>query len=248
MIKKHIPNTITLLNLFCGCCALVSIWGEAFLWGALLVTIGLIADFLDGTVARLLNVKSELGKQLDSLADMVSFGVVPGAIFFQLLNIALPTETAVLNLAALPGFVLTAFAALRLGKFNLDTRQTTSFIGLPTPACTFYVVGLMLIAHFDSFGLRQIVTQPLFLYLNIAVLSGLMVLEFPMFSFKFERFTWQGNEIKFIFAAVALASLIFLREAALSVIILLYLLFSIVIWINNQHFSKSTKHEIRSRN
>lgn len=227
MIKKHIPNTITLLNLFCGCIALVCIFQQAYAAAAIFTGIGLAADFVDGAVARLLNVKSELGKQLDSLADMVSFGVVPGAIFYQLLIVAFDSQSH-LEIRLLLGFIFSIFACLRLAKFNLDTRQSESFLGLPTPAATIFVIGLMLIAHFDSFDLRQILLQPWLLYSCIAILSWLMVSEFPMFSLKFARFTWKGNEIKFIFAATAAVLLILLQEAALSLIILIYIVFSIV--------------------
>ncbi|MDX1943441.1 MAG: CDP-alcohol phosphatidyltransferase family protein [Saprospiraceae bacterium] len=227
MIKKHIPNAITLLNLFCGCIALVCIFQQAYVAVAVFTGIGLIADFLDGAVARLLNVTSELGKQLDSLADMVSFGVVPGAIFYQLLSTAFHIENF-LDIRSIFGFVITIFACLRLAKFNLDARQSQSFLGLPTPAVTIFVIGLMLIVHFDSFGLRPMVLQPWLLYSCIAALSWLMVSELPMFSLKFARFTWKGNEIKFIFAATAAALLIFLKEAAFSLIILIYIVFSIV--------------------
>lgn len=238
MIKKHIPNSITLLNLFCGCCAVVCVLSGAYLLAALFIGLGLLADFLDGAVARLLGVSSEIGKQLDSLADVVSFGVAPGAMLYQLLLGAQPNADALLPMAALPGFVLSVFAGLRLAKFNIDTRQSTDFIGLPTPACTLFVVGLLLIAHFDSFGLRAVVTHPAVLYGCIVILSGLMISELPMFSFKFAHFTWQGNQIKFIFAAIAVILLLALREAALSLIIIIYIVFSIVQYLN--------KHEIRS--
>lgn len=228
MIKKHIPNTITLLNLWFGACALVCVFQEAFLLAATFTGLSLLADFLDGAVARLLKVNSELGVQLDSLADNVSFGLVPGLIFYTLLQSVFPDDESVMNMTALPGFVFSLFACLRLAKFNMDTRQTTSFIGMPTPAATIFVVGLMLIVHFNSFGFRQMVLQPGFLYACIVGLSYLMISEIPMFSLKFERFTWKGNEIKFIFAAVTVAMLFFLREAALSLIILIYAVFSIV--------------------
>jgi len=233
-MKKHIPNAITLSNAFAGCCALAATYAEQFLWVAILVGVGLMADFLDGAVARALRVKSEIGKQLDSLADMITFGAVPGAVFYQLLNQNLPAESTVLNIFALPGFLFTVFAGYRLAKFNIDNRQSLSFIGLPTPAATIFVLGLLLIAHFDSFGFRQMVLQPWLLYLCIAALSWLMVSELPMFSLKFARFQWQGNEIKFIFAAISLVLLLLLREAALVVIILFYVLISIALSLSKQ--------------
>ncbi len=226
-MKKHIPNLITLSNAFAGCCAVACVFAGAYPMAALFVALGLLADFLDGVLARILQVKSELGKQLDSLADMITFGVVPGAVFYQLLSAAPTTTSAAFNAFALPGFLFPVFACYRLAKFNLDTRQSLSFLGLPTPAATIFVLGLMLVAHFDSFGLRQMVLQPWLLYGCLAALSLLMVSELPMFSLKFERFQWQGNEIKFIFAAVSLALLLFLREAAPAMIIFTYVLISI---------------------
>lgn len=227
MIKKHIPNSITLLNAFCGCCALVCTFSEQWLWVAGFVALGLVADFLDGAVARILHVESEIGKQLDSLADVITFGAVPGAIFYQLIDNELITQYTFFNPSALPGFLVTIFACYRLAKFNIDTRQSLSFIGLPTPAATMFVIGIMLIAHFDSLGLRQMVLQPWLLYSCILGLSYLMVSELPMFSFKFEQFRWRGNEIKIIFAAISLMLIIVLREVALAFIILLYILFSV---------------------
>lgn len=226
-MKNFIPNFITLLNAFFGCLAIVSIFENQLLLGALWLGFGALADFLDGAVARWLNAKSAIGKQLDSLADMISFGVAPGLILYTFLANGDPGLTG----KAIPAFIFTIAACFRLAKFNIDPRQTNSFLGLPTPAATLFVIGLLLIAHFNSFGLRQIIYNSIFLYSCVAVLSFLMVSELPMFSFKFERLTWQGNEIKFIFAAVALALLIFFREAALVLIIFIYLLISLVLWL-----------------
>lgn len=203
--------------------------------------IGAIADFLDGAVARLLNAKSALGKQLDSLADMISFGVAPGMILYSFLENG---QSGKLVLEAIPAFILPVAACFRLAKFNIDPRQTTTFIGLPTPACTLFVVGLLLIAHFNSFGLRPMVYNLIFIYSCIATLSYLMLSELPMFSLKFERYTWRGNEIKIIFAAMAGLLLIILQEAAPSLIIVIYLLTSIVLFIlkreeHDKNISKS---------
>jgi CDP-diacylglycerol---serine O-phosphatidyltransferase len=229
-MKKNIPNFITLLNLFFGCCALASVLYGQFVQAFFFSFASGVADFLDGMCARILKVKSPLGQQLDSLADMVSFGVVPGAIVYMLLVKGfsgfdvLPIE---LTLAASPAFLITLFAAIRLGIFNIDTRQTENFIGMPTPSTAMFTVGLMLIYHYDSFGLRSLVTNPVFLYLTIPVLCWLMVAGFPMFGLKFKNLAWAGNEIRFIFAAVSLAMIILLWEASLSPIIIAYVLFSI---------------------
>lgn len=230
-MKKNIPNFITLLNLFFGCCALASVlYGQFF--QAFVFSLGSgLADYLDGTFARVLKVKSPLGQQLDSLADMVSFGVVPGAIIYMLLVKGLSDVDVLpieLTLAASPAFLITLFAAIRLANFNIDTRQTENFIGMPTPSCAMFTVGLMLIFQYNSFGLAHLVSNPVFLYLTIPVLCWLMVARFPMFGLKFKNLSWAGNEIRFIFAAVSLALIIWFREASLSLIIVAYVLFSLV--------------------
>ena len=193
--------------------------------------VGAWADYFDGLAARFLNVKSELGKELDSLADMVSFGVVPGAIVYMLLVRGLDQNfkefPQYLILAALPAFFISVFAALRLAKFNLDTRQTENFIGLNTPSCTIFTVGLMLIYHYDSYGLGSFVINPFFLYPTIVILSYLLIAELPMFSFKFSNFRWVGNEWRFMFMLISLLFLFFFKEAAFALIILLYVLFAL---------------------
>ena len=227
-MRKHIPNFITLINLFCGCAALLSVFSGQFVaafW--FLFTAGL-ADYLDGMVARLLKVKSPLGKELDSMADMVSFGVVPGAIVYTLLSIGMNEShfmiwPTAINLYALPAFLISVFAGLRLARFNIDTRQTENFIGLSTPPMTMFITGLMLIYHFDSFGMGRWVTNPYFLYGVIIVMSYLLVAEIPMFSFKIKGFHWAGNEIRFSFAIISILMMILLKEASFSFIIVFYI-------------------------
>ncbi|MBK8562151.1 MAG: CDP-alcohol phosphatidyltransferase family protein [Saprospiraceae bacterium] len=229
-MKKNIPNIITLLNLFFGCCAIASVLYGQFVQAFWFSIASGVADYLDGTCARMLKVKSPLGQQLDSLADMVSFGVAPGAVMYMLLvkglagNDVLPIE---LTLAASPAFLITLFAAVRLANFNIDTRQTENFIGMPTPSCAIYAIGLLLVYHFDSFGFAKLVSNPIFLYLNIPVLCWLMVAGLPMFSLKFKNLAWEGNEIRFIFAAFAVVALVLLREAAFPIIIIGHVLFSL---------------------
>ncbi len=232
-MKKYIPNFITLVNLFCGCCALASVFYGQFLQAFWFSFASGIADYFDGMLARWMETKSPLGKELDSLADMVSFGVVPGAILYILLvhgleggEVELPMEKLII--AASPAFLVSVFAALRLANFNLDTRQTDSFIGLSTPPCTMFTIGLMLIYHFDSFGLKNLVCSPFFLYPTIVVLCFLLVAEFPMFSFKFKQLGWKGNEIRIIFATLAVSMLFLLQEASFSLIIIAYVLFALI--------------------
>lgn len=235
-MTKHIPNVITLLNLFCGACALVNVFaGEvpAVAWWLLAAA---VADYADGAAARLLGHSSPIGKELDSFADMVSFGVVPGAILYMMLAQHFHGEGAVsaFRWAAAPAFVLTAFAGLRLAKFNLDTRQSQDFIGLATPACTAFVLGLLLAQHYDAAGLGWLAGHPALLYASVALLSGLLVAEVPMFSFKPKGFSWRGNEIKITFAALSLGLLALMGAAALSPIVVVYVLLNVGLYALRQ--------------
>ncbi len=238
-MKKHIPNTLTLLNLFCGCCSIVCILNGQYTEGAIFTGISLGADFLDGFAARMLRVNSLLGVQLDSLADMVSFGVVPGVIVFDLLkgynnspNIAgwQLSPASALSLSTIPAFIITLFSCLRLAKFNIDTRQTTSFIGFNTPSNTVFFTGLMLTVQFDTLGLAHFVSNPLFLYTLIPVSSYLLVSEIRMFSMKGGL-----NKMKIIYIGLSLLLLILFREVALSLNMILYVLFNMV---NNFFYNK----------
>lgn len=237
-MKKHIPNFITLINVFCGCSALVSAFYGHFIYVFWFLFVGGLADYLDGMVARWLNVKSILGKELDSLADMVSFGVVPGAIIYMLLVKNQYPDSIPLELiwSALPAFIISAASCYRLANFNIDERQTEDFIGLATPSSTMFVTGLMLIYHFDSFGMRDFVSNPYFLYIVILVLSYLLNAEIRMFSFKFKGLQWKGNEIRIIFAAIVVLFILIFREAAFALIVLTYVLLA----ISQQLFFKKT--------
>lgn len=225
---KQIPNALTMLNVFCGSCALVSIQNGRYTEGCIFLIVSLIADFFDGFAARLLNVKSEMGKELDSLADMVSFGVVPGLILYKLIKTSSLVSHFEQSYLPLLAFIVTAFSCYRLAKFNLDTRQTTDFIGLATPANTLFFIGLMLIKQNELEGLETIVSNTTFLYALIPLSSFLLISEIPMFSFKFKGFGWAGNEIRFIFAAIAIVLLILMREAAISLLVVVYVLINVV--------------------
>ncbi|HOY16763.1 MAG TPA: CDP-alcohol phosphatidyltransferase family protein [Haliscomenobacter sp.] len=229
----HLPNAVTLLNLFCGACASLCIIYGRLEWAIGLVALGALFDLLDGMVARWLNVHSELGKQLDSLADMVSFGLVPGLIVYGLIAAAWqghwPKD---LELRALPAFLLTLFAALRLGKFNLDERQTEGFLGLPTPGCTLFMIGLLGLYLSPAPGLAFLFHAGV-LYGITLLFSALMVVEIPMFSFKFKTLQWTGNEIRIIFAAISVALVVSWQVAGLSAVVLLYIISSCFI-----HFFK----------
>lgn len=229
-----LPNLLTLINLFSGCMAVVFLFNYQIEWVPYCVLVSLVADFFDGFAARFTKTSSEIGKELDSLADVVSFGFVPGAVIFHLLF--LKYETAATSpslfhiyLYSAPAFIITLFAALRLAKFNLDTRQSEGFIGLATPAATLFVVGLLLIFLHNSFGLTQFVFSLPVLYSTTVVIALLMLAEIPMFGFKFKSFGWKGNEIRYLFIILSAILLATLKFAAVCLVIILYVLVSIVL-------------------
>lgn len=242
-LKKHIPNTITCGNLFCGCMAILYAFQGNLIVCCYLVGVAAVLDFLDGFVARLLNVKSEMGKQLDSLADMVTFGVVPGVIMYFMLLKSTTGDIGKLFLEqngaelfpqwlVFSGFLITIFSALRLAKFNIDTRQTDSFIGLPTPANTLFICSLPLMAHFQpyigEYNLLHYIHNP-WLLLGITILSSyMMVAEIPLLSFKFKSFSWKENKLRYILLVAAFALLIFFQFVAIPFVILLYILLSVI--------------------
>ncbi len=241
-IKKNIPNAITCGNLLCGCLALVSIFNGDLITSAILVSIAAILDFFDGFAARILKVSGEMGKQLDSLADMVTFGVVPGATMFKMMNASQNNVESYLPYFA---FLITIFSALRLAKFNIDTRQSSSFIGVPTPASSLLICTLPLINRFQfqlgSFYVPSITLNFYFLLLLAILISYLMVAELPLFALKFKTFGWADNIIRYVFLISSLLLLIVFHFIAIPIIIFLYIVLSI---INNI----KTKNEIQSRN
>ncbi|WP_066838320.1 CDP-diacylglycerol--serine O-phosphatidyltransferase [Rufibacter ruber] len=231
-MKKHLPNLITCLNLFCGCLAVYFIFQQKLTIAAYLVALAVAFDFWDGMIARLLHVHSEIGKQLDSLADMVSFGVVPGAMMLQLLKMSLAENTSFGAGAEewLPfaGFILTIFSALRLAKFNLDTRQTSSFIGVPTPTNTMLMVSFPLILANDTYGLSGIILNPFFLLGITLLFSYLLISEVPLFALKFKNFKWQDNQKQFIFLGLAIVLLSWLNFTAVPLLVAFYVLISLI--------------------
>jgi CDP-diacylglycerol---serine O-phosphatidyltransferase len=244
-MKKHIPNIITLLNLFFGCCALVCIFSTEFINAAIFLIFSGFCDYFDGMLARLLNIKSDFGKEVDSLADMVSFGVVPGAIVYMMLVLVhetgaidyftpslLSQSIFKLHPAALPAFIISAFSCYRLAKFNLDTRQTENFIGLNTPSNTLFFLGLLFVAKYNTLGLSHLVLNPYFLYLLIPISSFLLISEIPMFSMKMKKFEWKGNEARFIFALLSIAMLILFQWSSFAFIITFYVVLNIVLMFN----------------
>jgi len=236
-MKKHIPNFITLLNLFSGCIALVfALQGDLQL-AALFVGIAALMDFLDGFFARLLKVTSKIGKDLDSLADVVSFGVVPGAVLFALLKESLGTfvtSEPTQLLIPFAGFIIPMFSALRLAKFNSDPRQEEAFYGLPTPANAMFVASLPLILLQTSnlLGIEMAylyrgLLNPVSLLALIIILSWLLIADFRLLSLKFKSLGWKQNKARFIFLILSALLILLLYFAAAPFILLLYILISL---------------------
>lgn len=198
---------------------------------AVFLFVSLFADFMDGFSARKLKAYSPFGKEIDSLADMVSFGVVPGVIYFKLivetLNIS-STYHFMDYLPALPGFIFTVFAAWRLAKFNIDTRQSEEFRGLSTPPAAVFALGLLLIHYYELAYFKDLVSNPIFIYLCIIVMSILLVMDFRMFALKSRKFQWKGNEILWIFIILCVVMFALFKEAAFSINVILYLALSLL--------------------
>lgn len=237
-IKQHIPNLITLGNLFCGTIATIYAVSGNFTQAALFVVLGIILDFFDGFVARLLKVSGELGKQLDSLADMVTSGVVPGVIMFKLIELNLYAETEVYNSSlidvSLIGLLITLASCYRLANFNLDTRQSDSFIGLPTPAMCLFVISLPLIYENSNIDfVNVLIGSNYFLIFLTLTLSYLMNAEIALFSLKMKSFSIQKNWFMYLFLIVSLCLIIFLNYISIPIIIILYVLLSIVRNVSN---------------
>lgn len=236
-MKKHIPNIITLGNLFCGCIAIVLISTGDTVEATYFVSIALLCDFFDGFAARMLKVTSTIGKDLDSLADMVTFGVVPGLVMFMMIGersvTICPDETGsiikVFSCVRVPyiAFIIPILSAVRLAKFNNDTRQTTSFIGLPTPANAALICSLPLIKHFNPELYPAFLENPYVLCVLSVILSLLLVAEIPLFALKFKNFAWKGNEIRYVFLLLSLLFLITLKFVGIPLIILLYIFLSL---------------------
>ena len=227
-IKKHIPNTITCCNLISGCIAIAYAFSGkieiSFTW----IIIGAVFDFFDGMSARLLKVSSPIGKELDSLADIVTFGVAPSTILFSKLGImSYPSLLESLR-GILPfiAYIMAAFSALRLAKFNLDERQTLGFIGLPTPANALFWGSLLI-------GLGKIIdSSPLmciFIIVGIFISSWLMVSEIPMFALKFKEWGWKKNQIKYIFLLTCIPLIAIFGITGFAIIVAWYVIISYII-------------------
>lgn len=226
-MKKHIPNALTCANLLSGCIGVVFAFKGDLNIAAYAVLVSGIFDFFDGFVARLLCVKSAIGKELDSLADMVSFGFLPGVVMFQMLS---QSDYASPYLPYL-GFLITMFSALRLAKFNIDERQTEDFIGLNTPMNTLFIVSLPFIQH-DYPG---IINSTLLLISITVLMSFLLTSEIRIFSLKFGSVDWAQNKIKYIFLMLSAVLIACLKFAAIPFVLILYISMSVL------HFKRADK-------
>lgn len=244
-MKRHIPNLITLLNLFCGCIATVFAVLNLLELAAIFVFLGIFFDFFDGLAARALNVQSELGLQLDSLADVITSGLVPGVVMFQLLGMSMTGGwnagdmlgydssaygfSMIFHPLPLLGFLITLSSAYRLAKFNIDENQTDSFIGLPTPANALLILSLPLILLYQNNDvLNGIILNQWFL-VGITLLSTyLLNAKIELFALKFKNWGFKDNALRYIFIIISLVLLITLQFLAVPIIIVFYVLSSVV--------------------
>lgn len=230
-IKKQVPNTITLLNLFCGCIAMVFALNKEFEMAFYFVSLGIFLDFFDGFFARLFQVSSPLGLQLDSLADMVTSGVVPGIVMYQLMGSSsgYPKLGWIVEPFPFVGFLITLGSCYRLANFNIDTRQTDSFIGLPTPANALFILSLPLVLrNLDSFFVLELLTNP-FVLIGITLLSVYMLnAEIPLFSLKIKQMSIKKNALQIGFLLSSLVLIASFHYAGIPLVIVLYVLLSVI--------------------
>ncbi|MGC1514241.1 MAG: CDP-alcohol phosphatidyltransferase family protein [Maribacter sp.] len=241
-MKKHIPNVITLLNMYCGCIAAVFAVYNRLDVAALFVALGIFFDFFDGLAARALHVKSELGLQLDSLADMITSGLVPGIVMFQLLAMSQTSgwgdsahilfengDIQFQHLLPFFGFIVTLASGYRLAKFNIDENQTASFIGLPTPANALLILSLPLILLYQNNDLLNgIILNPWFL-VGLTLLSAYVLnCSLPLFALKFKNMSFTDNAMRYIFLIVSVVLIITMQYMAIPLIILFYVASSFV--------------------
>ncbi len=241
---KQIPNIITSLNLLCGCVAIIFAVSGDLVAASFFAFAGIFFDFFDGLAARALNAQSKVGLELDSLADAVTSGVVPGIVMLQLLSEATTGHimdisnvtsgagwnTSVLSYLPFIGLLITVASAYRLAKFNVDTRQTNSFIGLPTPANTLLILSLPLILTFQNFEAVENVILNHWFLIGITLLSCVLLnAEIPLFAFKFKTWGFKENAVRYVFLILSIIFLILFKFIAISVLILLYILISLFV-------------------
>ena len=224
-ITRHIPNFVTACNLFSGCIAAVMAFQANYEAAILFIILGATFDFFDGMLARLFHVSGPLGKELDSLADDITFGFAPSVIVFSLFKeVQYPAfMQCIADIFPYTAFIIAVFSALRLGKFNIDPRQSSSFIGLPTPANALFWGSLVVGGH--SFLVSD-TFNALYLFILVLIMSYLLVAELPMFSLKFKNLSWKDNKISYIFLLVCIPLLVIFRISGFAAIILWYILLS----------------------
>jgi len=246
LIKNQIPNSITILSLILACWAIVLTFEGKLDVAAYLLIISCVCDFFDGFAARVLKVNNPIGKEIDSLVDMVAFGVAPAMLLYRVTKLAQETQQIQL-LIDFPWlyylvFLIPIFSAIRLAKFNIDTRQTSSFIGLAVPAhASFYIFCALLYVYPDlpkilnvSDYVTPIVSNPLIMLSFGVILSIMLVIEVPMFSLKFKSMKWKENTLPFTFILLWFVMLIFMNIVAMPTIIILYILWSIILNFKNK--------------
>lgn len=238
-ITKHIPNTITCLNILCGSIAsLLAIEGYLFP-ASLLIILAAVFDFMDGLFARLLGAYSEMGKELDSLADMLSFGFAPATIAFSYMRLAVlgdtgaaftPETLSYSQMAILlSAFIISVFSGLRLAKFNVDTRQTSSFIGVPTPANAMFWASLPIILHLGDYPIiESLLANQWIIMVAVIVTSSLLVSEIPMFALKVKSLKWHENQIRYLFLITLVILAILLKWLVIPLILFVYIFFSLM--------------------
>lgn len=232
-LKSHIPNSITVLNLLSGSVAVIFLFDGLFLEAAGLIGLAAVFDFFDGFVAKLLNAKSPIGKELDSLADVVSFGVVPALFMYKLISSEQESDAGLFH-TIVPYFAMSiaAFSALRLAKFNLDTRQSNSFIGLPVPANAIFIISFVMVALYDDAPihfLNQLASDIWVQLIIVSVSSFLLVSEIPMFAMKFSKgYGIKENKVRYSFILLSLISIVLLGWTGISMTIVIYILMSLI--------------------
>ena len=226
-ITRHIPNFVTACNLFSGCIAAVMAFQANYEAAILFIILGATFDFFDGMLARLFHVSGPLGKELDSLADDITFGFAPSVIVFSLFKeVQYPAfMQSMTDIFPYTAFIIAVFSALRLGKFNIDPRQSSSFIGLPTPANALFWGSLVVGGH--SFLISD-AFNALYLFVLVLLMSYLLVAELPMFSLKFKNLSWKDNKICYFFLLVCIPLLVIFRISGFAAIILWYILLSLL--------------------
>ena len=237
-IQKHIPNIFTLSNLSCGLIAVFLAFQSQLFLACLFIVSGLFFDFFDGMLARIFKVSGELGKQLDSLADLITFGVAPSIIVFQLiykletgdfLMQTNETKNLFLHFSPFVAFLIPIFSALRLAKFNIDTNQSSSFIGIPTPASALFFISLPLILEYqESSFIAYYINNLYFLITITIIMSLLMVAKIKLFSFKLKSFAWKENKVQYLFIFISVLLLLLFHFVAIPIIILLYPVISLI--------------------